>query len=162
MDFTNITAPFSLLRCSNCLKLLVLIHFVLFICIVHTSKRKTYEEERRKDWKFTDLMMQSVSKSIDFVSLNPPKKITTYTRCYLQSKWLNYFRQRISKQCTTQDQFTPLSEGIWCSISYLLKEHSSRFLQVLLLKLQHTAKNYSISQMKWECLYILEFTTCSH
>lgn len=56
--------------------------------------------------------MQSVSESIDFVSLNPPMKIMTCTRCYLQNKWLNYFRQLISKQSTTQDQFTPLSEGI--------------------------------------------------
>lgn len=47
--------------------------------------------------------MQPVSESIDFVSLNPPMKIKAYTRCYLQNKWLDYFRQLISTQCTTQD-----------------------------------------------------------
>lgn len=66
----------------------------------------------------------------------------------LTDERLDYIRQLVSKQCTTRDQFTPLSEGIGSSISCLLKEHSSNFLQLLLLKLQYTAKTYSISQMK--------------
>jgi len=67
--------------------------------------------------------MQSVSELIGFVSLNPPVVIKAHTRWYLQGKWLDHFRQLISKQRTTQDQFTPPSEGVWPNIFCLLKEH---------------------------------------
>lgn len=152
-------ASFSSLRCSNCLTLLFLILFMPFICTLPTSKKTM---KKKKDWKCTILMMQSMSESIGVISLNPPAKIKAYTRCYLQNKWLDCFRQLIRKQSTTEDQFTPLSEGIWSSISHLLKEHFSNIIWLLLLKLQHTARNYPINQMKCECLYIWEVTTCSH
>lgn len=73
----------------------------------------------------------------------------------LQNKWPNYFRN----WSTTSALLSHHSEGICSSISYLCKEHSN-FLQ-LLLQLQHMAKNYSTSQMKWESLYISKVTTCS-
>lgn len=73
----------------------------------------------------------------------------------LQNKWPNYF----INWSGTSSLLSHHSDGICSSISYLLKEHSS-FLQ-LLLKLQHMAKKYSRSQMKWEFLYISEVTSCS-